>query len=79
MLLNGLTHSMDNLIEGDTLDILAHYIIPHDPGSGAKKFVYITFNPPLQMDFSATRDMIEQKWSDTYRFFAGVPKILSTK
>ena len=71
MLLNGLTNSLDNIIEGDTLDTPAHYNIPHDPGSGVKKFDYITSNPPFKMDFSATRDMIEQKWSDTDRFFSG--------
>ena len=79
MLLNGLTNSLDNIIEGDTLDTPAHYNIPHDPGSGVKKFDYITSNPPFKMDFSATRDMIEQKWSDTDRFFAGVPKIPNKK
>lgn len=79
MLLNGLTNSLDNIIEGDTLDTPAHYNIPHDPGSGVKKFDYITSNPPFKMDFSATRDMIEQKWSDTDRFFSGVPKIPNKK
>lgn len=79
MLLNGLTNSLDNIIEGDTLDTPAHYNIPHDPGSGVKKFDYITSNPPFKIDFSATRDMIEQKWSDTDRFFAGVPKIPNKK
>ncbi len=79
MLLNGLTNSLDNIIEGDTLDTPAHYNIPHDPGSGVKKFDYITSNPPFKMDFSATRDMIEQRWSDTDRFFAGVPKIPNKK
>lgn len=79
MLLNGLTNSLDNIIEGDTLDTPAHYNIPHDPGAGVKKFDYITSNPPFKMDFSATRDMIEQKWSDTDRFFAGVPKIPNKK
>lgn len=36
-------------------------------------------NPPFKTDFSATRDRIEQKWQDTNRFFAGVPKIPNTK
>ena len=42
MLLNGLTNSLDNIIEGDTLDTPAHYNTPHDPSSGVKKFDYIT-------------------------------------
>lgn len=81
MLLNGLTNSLDNIIEGDTLDTPAHYMTPHEPTSGVKRFDYITSNPPFKMDFSATRDGIEQKWAESEerngirRFFAGVPKI----
>lgn len=79
MLLNSLTSSLDNIIEGDTLDTPAHYNIPHDPSSGVKKFDYITSNPPFKMDFSSTRDGIEQKWEKTGRFFAGIPKIPNKK
>lgn len=79
MLLNGLTHSLHNIIEGDTLNIPAHYNNPHDPSSGVKKFDYITSNPPFKMDFSSTRNTIEQKWCETDRFFAGVPKIPNKK
>ncbi len=85
MLLNGLTNSLDNIIEGDTLDTPAHYNMPHDPSSGVKRFDYITSNPPFKMDFSSTRDGIEQKWSESEeregirRFFAGIPKIPNTK
>ena len=79
MLLNGLTHSLHNIIEGDTLDTPAHYNNPHDPSSGVKKFDYITSNPPFKMDFSSTRNTIEQKWCETDRFFAGVPKIPNKK
>lgn len=79
MLLNGLTHSLHNIIEGDTLDTPAHYNTPHDASSGLKKFDYITSNPPFKMDFSSTRNSIEQKWCETDRFFAGVPKIPNKK
>ncbi len=85
MLLNGLTNSLDNIIEGDTLDTPAHYNVPHDPGSGVKRFDYITSNPPFKMDFSSTRDGIEQKWTESEeregirRFFAGIPKIPNAK
>lgn len=61
MMLNGLTNSLDNIIEGDTLDTPAHYNVPHEPNSGVKQFDYITSNPPFKMDFSSTRDGIEQK------------------
>lgn len=79
MMLNGLTESLDNIIEGDTLLSPAHYEVKGDPNSGLKKFDYITSNPPFKMDFSSTRDMIENKWSASNRFFAGVPKIPNTK
>lgn len=85
MMLNGLTSSLDNIIEGDTLDTPAHYNTPHDPNSGVKQFDYITSNPPFKMDFSSTRDGIEQKWSESEeragirRFFAGIPKIPNAK
>lgn len=85
MMLNGLTNSLDNIIEGDTLDTPAHYNIPHEPASGVKQFDFITSNPPFKMDFSSTRDGIEQKWAESEerdgirRFFAGVPKIPNKK
>lgn len=85
MLLNGLTNSLDNIIEGDTLDTPAHYNTPHDPSSGVKKFDYITSNPPFKMDFSSTRNSIEQKWAESEehdgikRFFAGIPKVPNKK
>ena len=85
MMLNGLTSSLDNIIEGDTLDTPAHYNTPHDPNSGVKQFDFITSNPPFKMDFSSTRDSIEQKWAESEeregirRFFAGLPKIPNTK
>jgi len=85
MLLNGLTNSLDNIIEGDTLLKPAHYNIPHDDVSGVKQFDYITSNPPFKMDFSSTRNDIENTWADSEirdglrRFFAGVPKIKNKK
>lgn len=85
LLLNGLKRSLDNIIEGDSLDTPAHYVVPHDPSSGVKQYDYVTVNPPFNYDFSATRDAIEQKWEDSEirdgyrRFFAGIPKIPATK
>ena len=79
MLLNGLTSSLDNIIEGDTLDTPAHYNTKHEASSGVKKFDYITSNPPFKMDFSSSRDGIEQKWEKTDRFSAGIPKVPNKK
>ena len=81
MLLNGLTNSLDNIIEGDTILKPAHYNIPHEETSGVKQFDYITSNPPFKMDFSKVRDDYETTWAESEerdglrRFFAGVPKI----
>ena len=79
MMLNGLTESLDNIIQGDSLMEPSQYNINHDPSSGYKKFDYITINPPFKMDFSKTRDAIENNWSGTDRFFAGLPKIPNAK
>lgn len=79
MMLNGMTESLANIIQGDTLLNPAHFNAEHDPASGLKKFDYITSNPPFKMDFSTTRNQIENKWSDTDRFFAGIPKIPNKK
>lgn len=79
MLLNGLKESLENIIEGDTLETPSHYRIKGDDTSGVKKFDFITSNPPFKTDFSSTRDKIEDKWKNTTRFFAGVPKIPNAK
>ena len=85
MLLNGLTESLSNLYLGDTLLKPAHFKREHDATSGLKKFDYITSNPPFKMDFSSTRNQIENKWSDytdefgNRRFFAGIPAIPNKK
>lgn len=79
MMLNGLTESLDNIVQGNSLTSPSQYSINHDPSSGYKKFDYVTINPPFKMDFSTTRDEIESNWQDTDRFFAGVPKIPNKK
>ena len=79
MMLNGFSNSLGNIVRGDTLESPAHFNTPHEPDSGLKRFDYITTNPPFKTDFSATRDRIDQKWSDTNRFFAGIPKIPNAK
>jgi len=79
MLLNGLKESLENIIEGDTLETPAHFRIKGDDTSGIKKFDFITSNPPFKTDFSSTRDKIETKWEKTSRFFAGISKIPNAK
>lgn len=79
LMLNGMTESLNHVVEGDTLLHPAHYTKEHDPSSGLKKFDYITCNPPFKMDFSSTRDEIEHHWENTDRFLCGVPKIPNKK
>lgn len=79
MMLNGLTESLDNIVQGNSLTSPSQYNVNHDPSSGYKKFDYLTINPPFKMDFSATRNEIESNWQDTSRFFAGVPKVPKKK
>ena len=79
LMLNGMSESLGNIVQGDTLLNPAHFAVPHEPNSGLKKFDYITINPPFKMDFSSTRDLIANKWQDTDRFFAGVPSIPAKK
>lgn len=79
MLLNGLTESLHNIIEGDTLLDPAHYKDEGNALSGLKTFDYIVTNPPFNTDFSSKKNQIEKKWEDTNRFFAGVPNIPKEK
>lgn len=75
LLLNGLTESLHNIRKGDTLKDPSHYQRENDISSGLKRFDYIVSNPPFKTDFSKTRDIIEARFKDTDRFFAGVPTI----
>ena len=85
LLLNGLTDSLHNAIQGDTLLNPAHFAEEGNRQSGLKKFDYIVANPPFNLDFSSTRDTIENRWGayedseGNKRFFAGVPNIPNKK
>lgn len=79
MLLNGLTESLHNIINDDTMLKPGHFQERGNPNSGLKKFDYITANPPFKLDFSSTRNSIEHNWGSSDRFFAGVPTIPNKK
>ena len=79
LLLNGLTESLENLAQSDTLRFPAHHVDPDDINSSLRKYDLVTSNPPFKTDFSNTRDLIENDWIDTDRFFAGIPKIPKKK
>ena len=68
LILNKLTHSLHNIVEGNTLTNPQHL-----DGDNLKTFDFIVSNPPFKTDFSS---MIETLKSDKYnRFFAGIPNI----
>jgi type I restriction enzyme M protein len=69
LILNNLVHSIQNIIQGNTLE---HPY--HRNGKKLMKFDYIVSNPPFKMDFSDYRDNIDSKENND-RFFAGVPNI----
>ncbi len=71
LILNKLVHSLENVVEGNTLTRPAHKN-PKNPDE-LMKFDFIVSNPPFKMDFS---NMIEALKVDKYdRFFAGLPNI----
>lgn len=79
MLLNGLSESIKNIRKGDTLLNPAHFVDADDVNSALLRFHFTTSNPPFKMDFSEVVNAIMQKWAETERFFAGLPKIPNKK
>lgn len=72
LILNKLTHSLHNVIEGNTLTTPRHL-----EGEDLRKFDFIVSNPPFKMDFS---NMISNLEADKFkRFFAGLPNIPKKK
>ncbi len=69
LVINGLTHSIPNVIKGNTI-LRPHYF--------DERFDYIVSNPPFKLDFSDYRDDLE-KDAFKKRFFAGVPSIPKKK
>ncbi|MBE3140033.1 MAG: SAM-dependent DNA methyltransferase, partial [Thermoplasmata archaeon] len=73
LILNNLVHSIQNIIQGNTL--LAPY---HKVGNKLMTFDYIVSNPPFKLDFSDFRDDLDSKQNQE-RFFAGIPNIPNKK
>jgi len=69
LILNNLVHSIQNIIQGNTL--LKPY---HKIGDKLMTFDYIVSNPPFKLDFSDFRDDLDTKQNHD-RFFAGIPKV----
>ncbi len=66
LILNGLSHSIDHIVQGNTITTPRHI---------GQKFDYIVSNPPFKLDFSNVHDVITSLPNVNERFFAGVPKI----
>ena len=69
LILNNLVHSIQNIIQGNTL--ATPY---HKDGDRLKSFDFIVSNPPFKLDFSDFRDDLDSKQNHE-RFFAGIPNI----
>jgi type I restriction enzyme M protein len=69
LVLNGLTHSIPNIIKTNTI-AQPYYL--------NQKFDFIVSNPPFKLDFSDFRNDLE-KDSFKDRFFAGIPNVPKAK
>lgn len=69
LILNGLVHSIQNVVQGNTLRTPAHR-----DGKDLRKFDFIVSNPPFKLDFSDYRDELDSKINGA-RFFAGIPNV----
>ena len=65
LVLNNLVHSIQNVIQGNTMT---------DPYHRDQKFDFIVSNPPFKLDFSDDVDILNKK-ENKERFFAGVPNV----
>jgi type I restriction enzyme M protein len=69
LILNNLVHSIQNIIQGNTLK--EPY---HKSGDKLMLFDYIVSNPPFKLDFSDFRNDLDTKQNQS-RFFAGIPNV----
>lgn len=66
LILNNLSHSIDHIVQGNTIT---------DPDHITEKFDYIVSNPPFKMDFEEDHEKISTLPNVNSRFFAGIPNI----
>jgi type I restriction enzyme M protein len=65
LILNNLSHSIDNIVQGNTILNSRH----------TQKMDFIVSNPPFKLDFSEWQNSVSLLPNSTDRFFAGVPNI----
>jgi type I restriction enzyme M protein len=70
LILNGLSHSIDHIVQGNTITTPRHI---------SQKFDYIVSNPPFKLDFSSDHSSITSLPNVNERFFAGVPNVPKAK
>lgn len=73
LILNGLVSSLDNAVQGDTLEDPYHM---SSDGKSLKTFDFIVCNPPFKLDFSSSREKLDAMRT---RFWAGVPSVPKKK
>jgi len=66
LILNNLSHSIDHIIQGNTIV---------NPQHITDKFDFVVSNPPFKMDFAAEHEQILNLPNLNDRFFAGVPNV----
>jgi len=69
LILNNLVHSIQNIIQGNTLSAPYHKV-----GDKLMTFDFIVSNPPFKLDFSDFRSDLDSKQNHE-RFFAGIPNV----
>lgn len=70
LILNNLVHSIQNIIQGNTLSEPYH----KKADKKLMEFDYVVSNPPFKVDFSEYREKLDSKENHD-RFFAGIPKV----
>lgn len=66
LILNNLSHSIDHIVQGNTIT---------EPKHITKKFDFVVSNPPFKIDFSSDHERICSLPNVNDRFFAGIPNI----
>lgn len=66
LILNNLSHSIDHIVQGNTITGPKHI---------TQKFDFVVSNPPFKLDFSDDHEKIASLPNVNDRFFAGLPKI----
>lgn len=66
LILNNLSHSIDHVVQGNTMT---------EPKHITKKFDFIVSNPPFKMNFADDHEKISTLPNVNDRFFAGIPNI----